>query len=57
MRYILLTTHKKSMAHNKTTGRSAASAASNVLRDPRSTKIEKSAAASALSQRQGKRNK
>lgn len=41
------------MAHAKTTGKAAASAASKVLRNPSSTKTEKSAAASALSQRHG----
>lgn len=38
------------MARGKTTGKKAASAASKVLRNPKSTKAEKSAAASALSQ-------
>lgn len=40
------------MAHKNTrqTGAKAASAASKVLADPKSTKAEKSAAASALSQ-------
>ena len=36
----------------KVTGRKAASAASKVLSNPKSTKAEKSAAASALSQRE-----
>lgn len=38
------------MAHKKTTGPKAASAAGKVLANPKSTKTEKSAAASALSQ-------
>ncbi len=38
------------MAHKKTTGRKAASNAGKVLANPNSTKPEKSAAASALSQ-------
>lgn len=37
------------------TGRKAASAASKVLRDPKSSKAAKSAAASALTQRPNKR--
>lgn len=39
------------MAHKKTTGKKAASAASKVLRDGRTSKASKSAAGSALSQR------
>ncbi len=35
---------------NETTGRKAASAAGKVLANPKSTKVEKSAAASALTQ-------
>jgi hypothetical protein len=42
------------MAHSKTTGKKAASAASAVLRNPRSSTKAKSAAASALSQTHGK---
>ena len=42
------------MAHAKTTGKKAASAASAVLRNPRSGQKAKSAAASALSQTHGK---
>ena len=42
------------MAHSKTTGGKAASAASAVLRNPRSSKKAKSAAASALSQTHGR---
>jgi hypothetical protein len=38
------------MAHRKTTGKQAASNAAKVLRNPKSTKAEKSAAGSALSQ-------
>ncbi len=38
------------MAHSKTTGKKAASNAAKVLRDPKSTKAEKSAAGSALAQ-------
>ena len=44
------------MAHNKTTGTKAASNAGKVLRDPRSSKAEKSAAASALGQKSGKKH-
>ncbi len=43
------------MAHKKTTGKNAASNAGKVLSDPQSTKKEKSAAASALSQRASKK--
>lgn len=39
------------MAHGKTTGKKAASAASDVLRDKRTSPKSKSAAGSALSQR------
>jgi hypothetical protein len=42
------------MAHNRTTGKKAASAAGKVLANPKSTKEEKSAAASTLSQVHGK---
>lgn len=42
------------MAHNRTTGKKAASNAGKVLANPKSTKAEKSAAASALSQTHGK---
>lgn len=44
------------MAHKKTTGSKAASDAGRVLRNPKSTKAEKSAAASALSQKSGKKH-
>lgn len=43
------------MAHPKTTGKKAATAASKVLRSRRTSKTAKSAAGSALSQRHGKR--
>jgi hypothetical protein len=46
-----------SMAHKKTTGKAAAKAASQVLRGNRFSKTAKRAAGSALSQRQGRRNK
>jgi len=39
------------MSKNKVTSRRAAQAASKVLRDPTSTKAERTAAASALAQR------
>lgn len=45
------------MAHKKTTGRKAATAASRVLRSGRTSKASKSAAGSALSQRHGSRKK
>lgn len=45
------------MAKSKVTSRKAASNASKVLRNPRSTKAEKSAAGSALSQRPKSRKK
>lgn len=45
------------MAHGKTTSKQAASNASKVLRDPKATKAEKSAAGSALSQTHGKKGK
>lgn len=44
------------MAHRKTTGAKAASNAGKVLRDPKSTPAEKSAAASALGQKSGKKH-
>jgi hypothetical protein len=44
------------MAHKRTTGNKAASATGKVLSNPKSTKAEKSAAASALSQKQGKKH-
>ncbi len=44
------------MAHKEPTGRNAASKAAKVLRDPKSTKAQKSAAASALTQRPGKKH-
>lgn len=44
------------MAHQKITRAKAASNAGMVLRDPKSTKAEKSAAGSALSQRPGKKH-
>lgn len=43
------------MAHKKQTGKKSASNAGKVLQDPKSTKQEKSAAASALSQRRSKK--
>ena len=43
------------MAHKRTTGSKAASAAGKVLANPKSTKAQKSAAASALSQKSGKK--
>ena len=43
------------MAHKKTTGKKAASSASKVLRDGRTSKDSKSAAGSALSQKHGKK--
>ncbi len=45
------------MAHKKTTGKRAASNASKVMRNPKSSKAAKSAAGSALSQRHGKKGK
>ena len=42
------------MAHNRQTGKKAASAAGKVLSNPKSTKTEKAAAASALAQTHGK---
>jgi hypothetical protein len=45
------------LAHKKTTGKAAAKAASKVLRDGRFSTTAKKAAGSALSQRQGKKNK
>jgi len=44
------------MAHKETTGKKAASNAGKVLQNPESTKAEKSAAASALTQRRGKKH-
>jgi hypothetical protein len=44
------------MAHNKVTSPKAAKSASKVLRNPNSTKAEKSAAGSALSQKPGKKH-
>ena len=43
------------MAHNKVTSKKVASKAAKVLRDPKATKAEKSAAGSALSQTPGKK--
>lgn len=43
------------MAHKRTTGTKAASAAGKVLANPKSTKSEKSAAASALGQTPSKK--
>jgi len=43
------------MAHKRQTGPKAASNAGSVLRNPKSTKAEKSAAASALSQTKSKK--
>jgi len=42
------------MAHKRTTGKTAASAAGKVLSNPKASKAAKAAAASALSQRPGK---
>jgi hypothetical protein len=44
------------MAHKRKTGTKAAKAASKVLRDPKSTPAQKTAAASALSQKSGKKS-
>jgi len=44
------------MAHKKTTGKSAASAAGKILGNPKSSKKAKSAAASALSQTKGEKH-
>ena len=43
------------MAHGKVTSRKAAKNASKVLRDSKSTKAQRSAAGSALSQKPGKK--
>ena len=43
------------MAHKKTTGKTAASAAGKVLSNPKSSKQAKKAAASALSQTRSKK--
>jgi len=43
--------------NSEVTGKRAASAAGSVLRDPKSSKAAKSAAASALTQRPNKRKK
>lgn len=48
-------TKRGGMAHSKKTGKKAASAASKVLRDGRTSKTSKSAAGSALGQRHGSR--
>jgi hypothetical protein len=45
------------MAKNEKTSKKVASKASKVLRDPKSTKIEKSVAASALTQAPNKKKK
>ena len=45
------------MAKNEQTGKKAASAASQVLKDPKATKTEKTAAGSALSQAPDKKKK
>ena len=45
------------MAKNEKTSKKVASEASKVLRDPKSTKIEKSVAASALTQAPDKKKK
>ncbi len=50
------TAGRRIMAHKKTTGNAAASAVGRVLSDPKSTKAEKAAAASALSQTTGKKH-
>jgi len=44
------------MAHRKTTSARVASRASRILRNPRSSRVAKSAAGSALSQKSGKRH-
>jgi hypothetical protein len=44
------------MAHKRKTGKKAASAAGKVLSNPNSTADEKAAAASALSQKSGKKS-
>jgi len=44
------------MAHSRTTGKKAASAAGKVLASPKSSKAGKTAAASALAQKHGKGN-
>ena len=44
------------MAHKKTTGKKAASAAGKVLASKKSTKAQKAAAASALGQTRGKKH-
>jgi hypothetical protein len=44
------------MAHNETTSKKVASKAAKVLRDPKASKAAKSAAASALTQRRGKKH-
>lgn len=43
------------MAHKRTTGKKAASAAGKTLRNPKASKAAKSAAASALSQTKSKK--
>lgn len=45
------------MAHKRVTGKKAASNAGKVLADPKSTKAEKSAAASALAQTPSKKKR
>jgi hypothetical protein len=45
------------MAKNETTSKSVASKASQILRDPKATKAEKSVAASALTQAPNKKGK
>ena len=44
------------MAHKRKTGTKAAKAAGKVLSDPKSSKTQKTAAASALSQKSGKKS-
>ena len=44
------------MAHRKVTGKTAASKAGKVLRDPKASKSAKSAAGSALAQTPGKKH-
>ena len=46
----------KAVAHKKTTGTKAASAAGSVLGNPKSTKAQKKAAASALGQTKGRKH-
>lgn len=45
------------MAHPKTTGKKAATAASKTLRDGRTSRTSKTAAGSSLSQKHGRKSK